>query len=113
MVRWVISFIFAAWLAVRLAILLAASVAAQACAQKKLPLNPDLPGMATNHRLILKDGTYQLVRKYEVVGDRVRYISIERGGEWEELPEDLMDWEATRKWERDHAAPAWMKLRRR
>jgi hypothetical protein len=65
-----------------------------------------VPGAATNHRLILKDGTYQLVRKYEVVGDRVRYISIERSGEWEELPENLVDWDATRKWERDHATQA-------
>jgi len=72
--------------------------------QKPLPLKPDVPGMQTNHRLILKDGTFQLVRKYEVVGDRVRYISIERGGEWEELPSDLVDWEATRKWERDHSS---------
>jgi hypothetical protein len=72
-------------------------------AQKTLPLQPDVPGTSTNHRLILKDGTYQLVRKYEVVGDRVRYISIERSGDWEELPVDLVDWNATRKWERDHA----------
>jgi hypothetical protein len=71
-----------------------------------LTLKPDLPGMARNHRLILKDGSYQVVRQYEVVGDRVRYISVERGGDWEELPEDLVDWEATRKWERDHAAAA-------
>jgi hypothetical protein len=71
--------------------------------QKPLPLKPDLPGLATNHRLILKDGSYQTVRKYEVVGARVRYISVERGGDWEELPTDLVDWEATRKWERDHA----------
>ncbi|MGA3372187.1 MAG: hypothetical protein ABSC48_10550 [Terracidiphilus sp.] len=75
-------------------------------AKTPLPLKPDLPGMATNHRLILKDGTYQVVRKYEIVGDRVRYISVERGGEWEELPVDLVDWEATRKWERDHANQA-------
>jgi hypothetical protein len=72
--------------------------------QKPLPLKPDLPGMATNHRLILKDGSYQIVRKYEIVGDRVRYISLERGGDWEELPVDLIDWNATRKWERDHAS---------
>ena len=37
------------------------------------------------------------------MGDRVRYISLERGGDWEEMPEALVDWEATRKWERDHA----------
>jgi hypothetical protein len=86
-----------------LAVLLLAG-AACVFAQKQLPLKPDVPGTASNHRLILKDGTYQLVRKYEVVGDRVRYISIERSGEWEELPVDLVDWDATRKWERDHAA---------
>jgi hypothetical protein len=72
---------------------------------KPLPLKPGMPGAGANHRLILKDGSYQLVRKYEVVGDRVRYISVERSGEWEELPNDMVDWEATRKWERDHTAP--------
>jgi len=89
-----------------LAILLLAASAARLPAQKTLPLKPDVPGTATNHRLILKDGTYQLVRKYEVVGDRVRYVSVERSGEWEELPYDLVDWDATRKWERDHAVQA-------
>jgi hypothetical protein len=29
---------------------------------------------------------------------------VERGGDWEELPVELVDWEATRKWERDHAS---------
>jgi hypothetical protein len=90
-------------LAGSLAILLLSAVAGAAQTQTPLPLKPSVPGMATNHRLILKDGTYQIVRQYQVVGDRVRYISVERGGDWEELPENLVDWEATRKWERDHA----------
>jgi hypothetical protein len=33
----------------------------------------------------------------------VRYLSQERG-EWEEIPSSLIDWEATRKWERDHTS---------
>jgi hypothetical protein len=75
-------------------------------AHKPLPMKPGIPNTGSNHRLILKDGTYQIVRKYEIVGDRVRYISLERSGEWEELPESLVDWEATRKYERDHADQA-------
>ncbi len=83
--------------------LLAAVAPATAQTHKPLPTKPGATGTASNHRLILKDGTYQIVRKYEIVGDRVRYLSLERGGDWEELPESLVDWEATRKWERDHA----------
>lgn len=67
-----------------------------------LVLKPDMPGMSKNHRLILKDGSYQVVRQYQLVGDRVRYLSQERG-DWEELPANLVNWDATRKWENEHA----------
>jgi hypothetical protein len=85
-----------------LAALLLLPACAEAQAHKPIPVQPGVPGMGSNHRLILKDGTYQMVRQYEVVGDRVRYLSQDRG-DWEEMPADLVDWEATRKWERDHA----------
>ncbi len=84
-----------------LAGMLLAPVIATVQGQKPLPLKPTVPGMGANHRLILKDGTYQMVRQYEVVGDRVRYLSQERG-EWEELPANLVNWDATHRWENDH-----------
>ena len=41
-------------------------------------------------KLYLKDGTYHVVREYQVQGDRIRYYSTERG-EWEEIPVELVD----------------------
>ena len=54
-------------------------------------------------RLYLKDGTYQLVREYQVLPDRVKYLSAERG-EWEEIPLDLIDLNRTKKEAAEHQA---------
>ena len=54
-------------------------------------------------RLILKDGSYQVVMSYQVNGNVVRYTSAERDAT-EEIPTELVDWDATRRWERQHPA---------
>jgi hypothetical protein len=70
-----------------------------------LALSARAPAQDLARRLILKDGSYQLVTQYEVKGDRVRYKSAERD-EWEELPSALVDWPATEKYEKDRATSA-------
>jgi hypothetical protein len=54
-------------------------------------------------KLVLKDGSFQLVRSYEKNGERVKYFSLERGA-WEEIPAAMVDWDATSKAEKATAA---------
>lgn len=53
-----------------------------------------MAAFAATVRLYMKDGTYQIVREYQVQQDRVRYYSTERG-EWEEVPLELVDLKKT------------------
>jgi hypothetical protein len=55
-------------------------------------------------RLILKDGTYQLVLSYKIIGNVVRYKSAERNGEEEDVPLALVDLPATVRWKQQHTA---------
>jgi hypothetical protein len=61
------------------------------------------PGLPTGKKLMLKDGSFQLVREYEVDGERVRYFSIDQR-DWEEIPAALVDWDATKKSASDESA---------
>jgi len=45
-------------------------------------------------KLYLKDGSYQLVREYQVEGERIRFYATDRD-EWEEMPVDLVDLKKT------------------
>src|SRR6266566_7887619 len=53
-----------------------------------------VPALLRGKKLVLKDGTFQLVRDYRRNGERVRYLSSKRG-DWEEIPAAMVDWDAT------------------
>lgn len=54
------------------------------------------PSARAETKLFLKDGSYQLVKSYEIHGERVRYYSLERS-QWEEIPTALVDFDATKR----------------
>jgi hypothetical protein len=49
---------------------------------------------AANLKLYLKDGSYHVVREYQVQTDRVHFYSVERS-QWEDMPLDLVDLKRT------------------
>ena len=79
----------------------ASSNSANAAQQEQAAQNePKKPPLPRGKKLILKDGSVQLVREYQVMDDRVRFYSTERS-QWEEMPTALVDWDATRQSETD------------
>jgi hypothetical protein len=59
---------------------------------KQAEASPTLP---RGNKLMLKDGSFQLVREYQIAGDRVRYYSLD-SSQWEEMPAELVDWDKTK-----------------
>jgi hypothetical protein len=72
-------------------------------------------GMAGAHaqeiQLFLKNGSYQLVKSYQVNGDRVRFYSLDQQ-EWEEIPASLVDFDATRRAQQEEAGAHTANLER-
>jgi hypothetical protein len=61
------------------------------------------PAARADQKLFLKDGRFQMVKSYEVHGDRVRYYSIQ-DDQWEEVPVALVDLDATKRAEQAQQA---------
>jgi hypothetical protein len=85
-----------------------ALVAAIVCAQGTAPPNTVPRDTASQDtalqrtRLILKDGSFQTVLGYTVLGERVQYQSAERNGETEDIPIGMVDLPATERWQQEH-----------
>ncbi|HXN22134.1 MAG TPA: hypothetical protein VOA41_05255 [Candidatus Dormibacteraeota bacterium] len=70
--------------------------------EKAVPPEASSAPLPRGKKLVLKDGTFHMVRSFERKGNRVRFYSIERSS-WEEMPADMIDWEATKKAEAETA----------
>ena len=75
----------------------------QAQAHAQLPAEREPGSGLKRTRLYLKDGSFQVVLNYRVVGGNVVYRSAERAGEQEEIPVRLVDLDATHHWEQEQA----------
>jgi hypothetical protein len=60
------------------------------------------PASPRGKKLVLKDGSFELVREYRIDGDRVRYYNLD-SSQWEVMPAALVDWDATKKLEAQEA----------
>src|ERR1039457_3413277 len=58
---------------------------------------------AANLKLYMKDGSYHIVREYQVQPDRVHFYSVERS-DWEDVPLDLVDVKRTESEAAEHQA---------
>ena len=86
------------------AVLLTGGATAQLATRGEPGTKPQQAPEPHRTRLILKNGSYQVIMSYKVVGKNVSYVSAERGGDVELIPLDLVDLDATKKWEAQHAA---------
>lgn len=98
-----------AWASRRVCLVVVAAVFSSGVYPLQRQERPEVgvPNQIRGRKLILKDGSYQIVRCTRIeqqgssseecwqrISDRVRYYSVERSA-WEEVPAELVDWQAT------------------
>jgi hypothetical protein len=88
----------ALWLALVVAVLVPSVSSAQSTSSSPKSQSSAAVSPAPPHRmkLMLKDGSFELVREYHIEGDRVRYYNLD-SSQWEQMPAALVDWDATKK----------------
>src|SRR5947209_6791192 len=60
------------------------------CALAILGIAVVVAAWAANVKLYLRDGSYHVVREYQVQPDRIHFYSVERS-QWEDIPLELVD----------------------